>query len=155
MAEPQEGSLRGCLLPLAILAVMATVFYGVYRAQTQGSDDFQANAGPYLDALVAGDWARAATLDHPDRAVSAAELEAIWTAREGRLGDLTGWSLRTVNPGMDPDGAFVLGLTQLEFAGLGSPAPVRFELRPDPSGALQVMRASQVSKVLPGEPPVW
>lgn len=155
MAEPTEPGLKGCLLPLVILTVMGAAIYGVYQAQTRGSDAFIVDAGPYLDALVAGDWERAATLDHPDRDVSPAQLAEIWTARQGRLGDLTGWSLLDANPGMDPDGSFVYGRTLLEFADRDAPTPVRFVTRPDGTGAMRVVRGSPTSQVLPEEPAVW
>lgn len=125
-----EGGLKGCLLPMGIAAVMIAGGYYVWTVKSAGADAFQAGAAPYFDALVAGDFARAATLDHPDRAVAPEALVEAWRAREARMGDLTSWSVHTVDPSTDSSGSFLLAVTQLQFADAPSPVALRVELRP-------------------------
>jgi len=152
----EEGGLKGCLLPIGIGAVMIGVGYVVWSAKSAGGEAFQAGAAPYLDALVAGDFASAAALDHPDRALAPEVLAETWHAREARLGDLTGWSVFTVDPGSDSNGAFLLGVTQLQFAGAPDPVALRVELRPSgDAGAMSVFHVTPKAKTQPGDVGVW
>ncbi len=131
------GGAKGCLLFLGIGAVMVGVGVAVWKAQSGGSEAFVENAAPYFDALVDGDYARAATLDHPARAASAAELEAGWDAREARWGELQSWNLHVANPGSDSDGAFIRATVQLTFEELSLIA-VTVWLRPDEATSMGV-----------------
>lgn len=130
-----EGSNpKGCALMLGIVAVMVGVLALVATMQGQGEVDFEDAARPYLDALVQGDWEQASRLDHPDRQETAATLTQAWTDREKRLGDLQSWELWVANPGVDPDGDFVLAKVRLGFEQLAEPMVVRVTVRPAPDG---------------------
>jgi len=131
---PQEASLKSCLLPVAIAAVMAGVGVGVWSAQQRGASALDEGGAAYLDALVAGDWQAAAAADHPVRDLDAATLAAAWTDRERRWGDLAGWELHVANPGQDSDGPFVRAETILSFAGEAGPVPLNLTLRPHGEG---------------------
>lgn len=151
MTAPEPSKSRGGIGSFLTLVVVLTIFvgagYGAWKAHARGETAFQRDGAPYLDALVAGDWAAAAALGHAKRPMEEAALRKAWEARQQRFGDLTGWELHTANPGWDPDGEFVRCTVKLTFAARTSAVPVRMELRS--AGAADKLR---VFRLLPTSP---
>ena len=136
-----------------VFALLGSAAVAVFQAQTAASQTLQDAAGPYLDAIVAGDHAQAAALDHPARQVTAEALTAAYRARADKLGRPTSWSIVVANAGRDPEGELVLGTVHLQHDGRVDPVPVRVELRRD--GERQAVTAVRATSQTLLEETVW
>lgn len=134
---------KGCALILGMAGLIVGAIVLAMYMQGQGQLEFEAAAESYLDALVEGDWEKASELDHPERGLTSQDLTEAWTDRESRLGDLQSWELWVANPGVDPDGDFVMAKVRLGFEELATPMVVRVTVRPGPDGP----RIRQISSV--------
>lgn len=150
-AEPSKskGGIGSFLILAAMLTMVVGVGYGYWTAHARGETAFQKYGAPYLDALVAGDWAAAAALDHAKRPMEESALRKAWEARQQRFGDLTGWEFHKLTPGSDPDGDFVRCTVKLTFAAKNSAVVVRMDLRSNGAAdKLRVFRLLPASQML-------
>jgi hypothetical protein len=136
-----------------ICALLGAAAVAVIQAQGAAARTLAERAGPYLDAIVAGDHALAASLDHPQRPVDPEALQAAYAGREAALGQPTAWSIVVANAGRDPDGELVLGTVHLTHSGREAPVTLRVELRDD--GGIEKVRVLAPSSRALGEATLW